>query len=165
MPTVFADGTLLEKALIVLLEPKGKFPKKGHFLPKNLVVESGVSHIMMKSHVAKYIEKVACAGNAPKKYTLLLDSWTFKDHNFMKQAVPQGYSLDIENIPSGTTSLIQPLDVYFFRPVKQLIKRIVNHVIIHDIDFSIHSRDSLIKIVSVVHSQMGAPCFQGVFVD
>lgn len=160
MPTVFANGFLHEKALIIIPEAKGKFPQKGHFLPKNLVVEPGVSHIMLKAHVSKYIKEIACAGNVPKKYTLLLDSWTsFKDHNFIQQAVPHGYKLDIENIPPGTTSLIQPMDVYFFRPVKHLIKRIVSHVIANDLAFSVHSRDALIKIISVVHSQMGAPCF------
>ena len=53
LPVLFANGTLAEKLFIIMQEPGGKFPRRGHFITPNgnLVVRAGTTHIMMKNQM------------------------------------------------------------------------------------------------------------------
>lgn len=117
---LFQNGTMGQKAFVVLPEPTGEFPptKPIPNVP-NLVVVAGKSHIMTKEMMCKWLETCVFEPGTPKKVLMLVDSWpSFKDHRMIQSCVPPGYDLEIRNIPPLCTSLIQPLDLYWNLPWK-----------------------------------------------
>lgn len=156
-PALFADGHLGEKLYVQLQEPNGQFPKSGHFLAQNLYVTAGRSHIMTKAHLLDWVTNCLFEPGSTKSIFLVVDSWTsFKDHSSMLQSVPPGSSLQIRNIPPGTTSMVQPLDLFFFRPFKQIMKRCTAHVMAHNIPFVLSKRDNILKLISLIYRQFCA---------
>jgi len=62
-------------------------------------------------------------------------------------------------IPSGTTGMIQPLDVYGFRPWKNFVKYFSDLVMLHKSDINLHARNNILKLQSLVHNQFSSPRF------
>ena len=92
---------------------------------------------------------------------LLLDSWTtYNDNSTLTKVIPEGTTIDVLRIPKHTTSLVQPCDVFFFRIWKNFIRKFSDRVILDDIDISLHQRDNIFQIQSLIHYQFSAPKFQ-----
>ena len=62
-------------------------------------------------------------------------------------------------IPSITTSDLQPLDTFFNRQIKNFIKKVHQRVALDEIDVQISDRNNIIKLVSLVRNQLSAPVF------
>lgn len=62
-------------------------------------------------------------------------------------------------IPGKCTPLVQPCDVYFYRQVKNLIKRLQNCSTLMEQKRKINSREDCIKIHSIVHHQLSSSIF------
>ncbi|CAF5138719.1 unnamed protein product, partial [Rotaria magnacalcarata] len=95
--------------------------------------------------------------NLISKTLLLVDS-------FPSHANPEVYK-DLKNfehrvIPPKTTSFIQPLDVYYNRQYKMILRRVYDHVRLDEIDINSAERNNIIKLQSLVHSQMCSTVFQ-----
>lgn len=119
MPLLYSNGTLGEKLFVVMQEPRGLFPRSGHFVASNLEVRAGHSHIMTKRHMVEWFESCVFGPTSPQSTFLLVDSWTsFKDTVTIQATVPANKELFVKNIPPGATSMIQPLDLFFFQPFK-----------------------------------------------
>jgi hypothetical protein len=149
LPILKADGTLGDKLYLVLQEPGGEFPQKGHVMLDNLVVRAGSTHIMTKNLMLDWFKSCVFTPNSPSKQLVLVDSWSsFKDHASILATVPPGKTVTIRNIPESTTSFVQPLDIYFFHPFKDMVKRITSFVQSNDedIDFPVHLRDNRLKV-------------------
>lgn len=69
-------------------------------------------------------------------------------------------SSTIEIIPPHCTPYCQPGDVYFFRQVKNFIKRLQNCSDVLRENRSLSTREDAIKIHSLIHHQLSAPDFQ-----
>ncbi|GMS78620.1 hypothetical protein PENTCL1PPCAC_795 [Pristionchus entomophagus] len=162
MPIVFADGSMGEKLYVNLQEPKGVFPKtKRVFSAHNLYVTCGTTHIMTKKHMLEWVNKCIHTPSTPSDLLILLDSWSaFKDTAAITAALPTGKTLDTRQIPPGATGLIQPLDVYFFRPFKGLVRRIQSYGFKNCPDFIAYQRDSILKLISLCYSIIRAPTFR-----
>ncbi|CAJ0569228.1 unnamed protein product, partial [Mesorhabditis spiculigera] len=160
MPTIYASGTLAKKLYINLQEPTGRFPAAGHFQADNLVVRCGKTHIMSKASMVEWVKECVADPNNPEIDVFLLDHWTgFLDHELFNSALPDGVEIEIINIPAGTTGIVQPLDLYFFCPVKAMIKRIHAYVITQSIDFTIFKRDHILMVISQVYWTICSPVF------
>lgn len=100
------------------------------------------------------------------EFCLTVDSWSgqinteiydeiFTNHE--DNCSPQ-YTLKI--IPGKCTSSCQPLDVYFFRQVKILIKSIQNNAHIIAIGRDMSSHEENIRLHSLIHHQLSGDIFQ-----
>ena len=59
--------------------------------------------------------------------------------------------------------MIQPLDVYGFRPWKNFVKRLSDFIILHGSDINLHLRNNILKIQSLTHNQFSSPRFVNLF--
>lgn len=98
------------------------------------------------------------------QFLLVIDSWTGQTNMDMyDELFVDDYNMPtctVKVIPGKCTSLCQPLDVYFHRQVKLLIKRLQSNVVLIREDREINSREDCIKIHSLVHHQLGAAIFK-----
>ncbi|CAD5214152.1 unnamed protein product [Bursaphelenchus xylophilus] len=156
MPTIYADGKVCPKLFIVMKEKDGKFPSTFRFRSDFLVVRAGHSHIMTKPLLLEYIENCIVHPGMPPKTIFLCDSWSsFKDHESMKSKMPPGKQLEVENIPPKATSLIQPLDVGFFRTFKAMERRVYSRVLLENLDFKFYQREIIVALPAKTESGEG----------
>lgn len=165
LPMIFADGRLAKKLFVVLQESNGRFPAR--FDPTsfdNLEVHCHTSHMMTKNLMFKWIENCV-ATEVLNNSLLLLDDWTSwrsVNHQAIQDKLPPEKHLTIQNLPKGSTSMIQPLDVFFFRVFKGFVRRIHQHVMAHEetITFQIAQRDNILVVLQVVYHQFCHPRYQ-----
>jgi len=153
------DGTVLNPLYICLKEVSGRISensKKNLFKAKNIVVTCSKSGKLTSSLVT-YWRDQCLIPNLRSRTLLLLDS-------LPHQVNPQVYEglkhFEYTVIPPKTTSIIQPLDVYYNRQHKKIVRRIYDHVRLDEIDINLSERNNLIKLQSLVHSQMCSKAFQ-----
>jgi len=63
-------------------------------------------------------------------------------------------------IPPKCTPMCKPCDVYFYRQVKDVVKKIQNASDLLKEQWEIASREDTIKIHSLTHHQLSAPVFE-----
>ncbi|GMT24185.1 hypothetical protein PFISCL1PPCAC_15482 [Pristionchus fissidentatus] len=163
MPLIFADGSMGDYLFVVLQEPGGSFPKKKKiFDAPNLVVTAGTSHIMTKNHMREWVNKcIFTPSTTSNDLLILLDSWTsFRDQAAIDSSLPSGKTLHTRQIPAGATGIFQPLDVFFFRPFKALVRRIQGYGFRNFPTFIIFQRDPILKVISLSFTVMRAPIFK-----
>jgi Tc5 transposase-like protein/DDE superfamily endonuclease len=125
------------------------------FRAENVIVTCSKSGKLTSSHVDYWRDEIVIP-NMPKKSLLLSDSWKGQNDKKIYEKVP---GLKRLQIPDKTTDRIQPLDVYFNRQMKAIIRRMYDRVALDQLDIQMSDRNSIIKLVSLVHSQMAAPLF------
>lgn len=142
LPAVSMDGDLLPMLLIVLQECNGQFgpriqPQVDVLVKKcgNVHVLPSRSSIMSKMHLHHYFKNVF-SKYVTDDSALLLDSWpTYRDTSILDECKQRtGHSIEVLTIPPKTTGMIQPLDVYGFRPWKNLHRTISDKIMLDQID-------------------------------
>ncbi|CAF1541711.1 unnamed protein product, partial [Rotaria sp. Silwood1] len=130
--------------------------KNNLFHAQNVVVTCSKSGKLTSSLVTYWRDHCLIPNLSPKTL-LLVDS-------FPSHANPDVYKrlkdFAFRVIPPKTTSTIQPLDVYFNRQYKLILRRIFNHVRLDDIHINLAERNNVIKLHSLVHSQMKSKAFE-----
>ena len=95
------------------------------------------------------------------KALLLSDSWSGQNNKKLYDDIESvGNHVKRIQIPQHTTSDIQPLDKYYNRQMKNFLKRLYNRVALDQLDISLYERNNIIKLVSLLHNQLGAPAFK-----
>ena len=123
LPLLLGNGTLGPKLYVVVSEPNGVFPQKGHVDCPNLVVRAAKSHIMTKDHMSDWLDSCVFIPGVPSDIHLLLDSWpSFRNLHLIQSRVPPGSSVHVTNIPAHCTGMIQPLDLHFNGPLKAMVR-------------------------------------------
>ncbi|EGT31220.1 hypothetical protein CAEBREN_15969 [Caenorhabditis brenneri] len=162
MPMLFMDGSLGPKAFMVLAESTGRFPPTRP-IPNcpNLEVRAGKSHIMTKELMKEWLRTCVFIPNNPRKMFMVVDSWpSFKDHVSIQSCVPSGYQATVRNIPPHATSLIQPLDVHWNGPWKNLLKKFTAYALNFHTDYLIANRNNEIWMISLLYHQVSADVFK-----
>ena len=130
------------------------------FKADNVYVTVSRSGKMGRDHLGDWLENVFFPSVTGDRALLLVDSWSsFTDTEFIQSYAPPGLDFQIRLIPPGTTSLIQPLDVYGFRLWKSYLRYISDAVLLENWDCNLHLRDNIIKIQSLIHNQFSCPRF------
>lgn len=130
---------------------------------KNIVVTCSKSGKLTKMLYTEFLQKILVPYVKNEKFLLIIDSWggqtdcTLHDEIFENEAGEATCTLKI--ILPKCTPLCQPCDVYFYRQVKILIKRMQNAPALLKDKREIASRIDAIKIHSLVHHQLSASAF------
>lgn len=132
---------------------------------KNISVTCSKSGKLSKNLIDLYTTEIIQPYVNDQSFCLILDSWGGQKDGeiFSKFKDNLGNSkCTVKIIPSGTTAICQPLDVYFHRQAKILIKEIQNCTYLVQEKRQINTREDAIKIQSLVHQQLSAPIFQDI---
>lgn len=138
-PVISQDGQLLSPMYVCWQEAKGFFGVNvqrdvAENTPKNLYVVASKSGKLTKTLMVEWFDKVYFP-NAPIESILYVDSWNcFNDRESIDKVKPGYQTLHMLQMPPKTTSLIQPLDVGFFRTWKQFMRNIVDHVLLDQLE-------------------------------
>lgn len=157
-------GCLGPKVYICLKEKGGRFgpnvQKNLRNVPSNIVVDCSTSGKVSKNNMKKFYSEIV--NPIIRDNSLLLeDNYSVhRDPTIFASAITSGKQILKEIIPSGTTKFIQPLDVYFFRQYKIIVRRIYVYGRSHGLEEKLHSRYFIIKIHSITHRQLSHPEFQ-----
>jgi hypothetical protein len=127
------------------------------FQPQNVVITCSKSGKLTISLVYYWRDKVV-APNVPKKCLLLSDAWPGQSDEEIYKKVPECKRFAI---PKKTTDRIQPLDVFYNRQMKSIMRHAYDRVVLDQLPISMSTRDNIIRLVSPTHSQMSAEIFRG----
>ena len=157
--TIALNGTVFGPLYICLKGPSGHLServKRNLFNAKNIVLTCSKSG-KLTSSLLTYWRDHCLIPNISSKALLLIDS-------FSTYANPEIYrnltNFEYPTIPPKTTSIIQPLDIYYDRQYKIIVRRIYDHVRLDNISINMAERNNIIKLHSLVHSQMSSKIFQ-----
>lgn len=159
-PTIALNGQLIGPMYLCLQEIEGKMGKtvKKHlFEPSNVVITCSKSGKLTTSLVW-YWRDHCLIPSIGKQALLLSDSYPGQNDPKIYEDI-ESKSIERIRIPQHTTDDIQPLDRFFNRQMKTLIKRFYHHVALEQLDINLHERNNIIKLVSLVHNQLSSPVF------
>lgn len=161
-PLLNMDGVLVGKLFVNLKESEGVFgPQVAATLPRysNLYITCSSSGKLTKTLAREWVQKVfAEALNRlhDNKAVIYIDSWTgHKDEALYNIA---GKNVTVKVFPEGSTSLVQPLDLYCFRQWKDFAKRLTEHCLLYN--FRIDQRADILRMQSLIYNQFQHPAFR-----
>lgn len=174
MPLISADGSVQPILYVVLQERTnltfGPIIQKKLFQHPLLKVSCSISGEISITKCAKKLVENALSiftGKMTKEHTveffrdvvhkcvssdaiLILDSWSGQRDKTVDDISEH---LTVEYIPPGTTGMIQPCDVYYFRPYKNFVRTLCNKIRQVDTTFVFSERNNILKLQLVTHSQ------------
>ena len=158
-PTIAMDGSVIGQLYVCLKEPTGRISdniKRNLFNAKNIVLTCSKSGKLSASLVTYWRDRCFIP-NLRAKTILLVDSLP---HQINPDIYKDLKNFEYRVIPPKTTTFIQPLDVYYNRQHKKIVRRIYDHVRLDQIDVNLSERNNLIKLQSLAHSQMCSKVFR-----
>lgn len=162
-PLLDYNGRLRGKLYLCLQEKGGRMGKrveKTYQRRKNVDVTCSKSGNLTKSLFKRFVKRILVP-EAYDHYLLLLDSWTgqLSDENY--EDFPENITCKCLQIPPKTTSVLQPLDVYYFRQWKEFAAMITDYVMLNKstVDVDLGARDEIIKMQSLIHNQFSSERF------
>ena len=124
---------------------------------ENVVVTCSASGKLTTSLVEYWRDNCLMPSLCSRKMLLLSDSWSGQVGG--KGIYESVKGLKRLEIPWKTTSRIQPLDVFFNRQWKIIVRKIYERVILDEIDIQAAQRNNIIRLQSLVHNQLSSSAF------
>jgi len=90
--------------------------------------------------------------NIEKNFILCIDFWSGQGETKFQTVENSQKKVKVMTIPPDTTGMIQPLDIYDFRPWKNFVKYFSDLVMLHKSDINLHARNNILKLQSLVQS-------------
>lgn len=155
-----ASGKLPEKLPIVLYEPADMPKRAKEDIPNypNLAIYWSKSGLMGAEIAKRWMSEVFLEA-VEDDSLLIIDAWTGYKQMLQLPEI-KAKRLQIIQLPGGTTSRLQPADVYFNRPFKNMVRRIANKVRWQYNDFVLAKRENLLSIMDMIWYQFKAPRFE-----
>jgi len=165
------SGKLLPKVFICLQEVTGKFGPRvqkevDEWMTKytNVYVTSTKSGKLQSNTYEEVLDNIIQPYVKTEPFLYIIDSWGGQTSSILHQLK----FTDEDGLPTCTLSIIppkctpfcQPCDVYFYRQVKNYIRRIQNAPYLLKHNKEITSREDMIKIHSLIHHQLQAPLYE-----
>lgn len=162
-PMISASGDLISPLFVILQEKDGKFGinvEATMFKHKSIFVVPSTSGKITKEILKIWFENIYYP-NSDFNSVLLVDSLTiYKDRNEIDKIKPSNVNYNFEIMPAGTTSLIQPLDVYFNRQYKAFVRKISDYILFEYPEIKLYSRDTILQIQTLSYNQFSSPRFK-----
>lgn len=165
MPIINKNGDIFKPVFVVLQESNWPLSEKvsnSLYRPKVLYFTGTKSGKMGKLELVAFFKN--CYSNLPPdtKSILLVDSWsTYNNKNTILSATPTDkIPALIYQIPPKCTALYQPLDVYFFGPFKNYLRKIEDTIITDELNFDVYTRNGVLKLNDFVWNQISSPRFR-----
>lgn len=155
-----ASGFLTQKLPVVLYEPTG--------IPQNFQAEMNrfqnlhaywsKSGWMGKEIAKQWMREIFLPMVEPNS-VLIIDSWKgYKEMTQMPELKTK--NLRIEILPPGSTSQLQPADVFFNRTFKHFIRLISNKIRWRFPNFILAVRNNLLTLLDLTYNQFKAPRYK-----
>ncbi|EFN75853.1 hypothetical protein EAI_16727, partial [Harpegnathos saltator] len=160
-PILSASGVLKSPLLIVLQETGdhfGPIVQKTMYKADNIVTFASTSGKLTSDLAIKWFEDVYLP-NFGERSVLCFNSWKGQTEKQFDNIDKGGKDVKIMTIPAGATGMIQPLDVYTFRPWKNFLKQFSDLILLYHYDVNLHLRNNVLKIQSLIHNQFSSPRF------
>lgn len=150
------EGNISSKLYVCLKESDGKFGPRvlqNIIIPENIVLDCSSSGKVTKTNLQFFYEHLV-NNTITGRSIIVEDSFTTHKTDFTNIVA---HPIIKKTIKPGTTRFCQPLDLYFFRQFKIIIRRIDNHSRLCEPNVKIHSRDFILKKLSIAHNQLKSP--------
>uniref|UniRef100_A0A914PLT1 HTH CENPB-type domain-containing protein n=1 Tax=Panagrolaimus davidi TaxID=227884 RepID=A0A914PLT1_9BILA len=152
---ISAAGKLVLPVMVVFCEPKRPACFEQQLLPfKNITAYSTTSGLMTSQLGITWLRDIYGPA-AGENSILMVDSWTG-----YQQAIDQDNgSVQIHVLPPKSTSVAQPLDVYFNRPFKNFLRLLSCKIRRFFPDFDLSNRQGMATLIDITIGQFSAPVF------
>lgn len=161
-PAITMNGKLLSKFYLCLKETNGNFgPRVQSELPTNfpnVIIRCSSSGKMTKDLVIDFNQQII-QPLYQQKIVYIADSWSGQTNSEIYENI-FGNQCEFLQIPPHCTSIVQPLDVYFFRFWKLIAKKIYNEVLLHSWNVDLKQRNQIIKLHCLIHNQLSSSIFE-----
>lgn len=163
MIVITADGSVWPKTLLCMKEPNGRFGDHVNatvYRPQNVELTCTRSGKFTSSTFEYWVDTILThAIPDDEKSLMILDSWA-PHKNIQNFSAIEGRNFELHIVPPGTTPLCQPLDVYFNRQFKDLMKYIHHKIRLRATEGGCLDRNAVICAVSLALFIMSAPRFK-----
>lgn len=160
-PLIDCSGRIRGKLYLCLQETNGRMGplvEQTYFRAWNVEVTRSTSGKLTSSLFKRWVELVLFL-EVTNHCLILLDAWTGQQGDGCFSIFPADRTCTRLKIPEKTTGTTQPLDVYFFRQWKYVVRYLYDYVRLHAIDINLTQRDNIIKMHSLIHNQFSADAF------
>lgn len=161
-PLLNMNGQFVGKLYINLKETDGVFgPLVAATMPQypNLYITCSKSGKLTKDLASEWVQNVfseALKQLHDNKVVLYIDSWGGHTDESL-YSIPNK-SVTVKVFPEGSTSLIQPLDLYCFHQWKDFAKRLTEHCLLYN--FRIEQRADILRMHSLIYNQFKHHAFR-----
>lgn len=158
------DGKLLSPMMVILQEKTGNQfgPRVQQSLPNysNLYITCSKSGKSTSYHARLFVEN-CLVPNINERCCLLDDSWTGQKDSSIYDI--GGKEIVVRTFPPGSTSMMQPLDLYCFHQFKDFVKRFGEHLLITSSEIDVDERNNILKLQSLMLNQFQSNLFIPMF--